>query len=84
MEKINIKGGWKQKYFDKEKQSRAASIKSKNKAAHHIQRKISSLKAKCRELKEKRSASKESDEPQYNVGNQFVGRKFKNHQKKSD
>ena len=83
-DQLNIKGGGKRKSVDKKKQSRAASIKFKNKAAQEIQCKISSLKAKCKELEEKRIASKESDEPQYNADNQFGSRKGKKQKKRSE
>ena len=65
-----------------EKQIRAASIKSKNKAAQNIQREISSLKLNCKELEENRSANEEADETQDNMGNHFGGRKRKNHKKR--
>ena len=45
---------------------------------------MSSLKAKCKELEEKMSASEESDEHQDNTGNQFGGRKDKKYKKSSD
>ena len=57
---------------------------SKNKAAPKIQCEISSLKSKFKYLKEKRSASKESDEPQYNAGDQFGVCKVNKQQKMSD
>ena len=79
-ERINIKGGGKRKSLEKEK-FRAASINSKNKAAQKIQRDISSLKAKCKELEGKRSTSREEDENEGNAGNQFGGCKG-NKQKK--
>ena len=83
MERLKIKGGGKTKYLNKKKQSRAESIRFKKKAAQKIQREISSLKYKCKELKEKRSARKEADEPQEIVGNQFVCRKVKKQKKRS-
>ena len=67
-----------------EKQIRSASIKLKKKAAQKIQRDISSLKAKCKELEEKRIAIGEVYEPQDNVGNQFGDRKGKNQKNMSD
>ena len=66
------------------KKSRAASINPKKKAAHNIQREISDLKGKCKELEEKRITSEESDEPQENAGDQFGGRKGKNQKNWSD
>ena len=61
----------------RKKQIRDASIKPKKKANQKTQRNISSLKSKCKEPEEKRSASMESDEPQDNVDDQFGGRKGK-------
>ena len=55
--RLNIKGGGRRMSLDKEKHSRDASIKSKNKAAQKIQRKILSLKAKCKELEERMKLS---------------------------
>ena len=54
---INIKGVGKCKSFNKKKQSRDASIKYKKKAAQKIQREISYLKSKCKELEEKMNPS---------------------------
>ena len=45
---------------------------------------MSSLKAKCKELEEKMSASEEEDEHQDNAGDQFGGRKGKKQQMRSD
>ena len=47
-EQLNIKGGGKRKYFDKKKQSRDVSIKTKKKASQEIQREILYLEAKCK------------------------------------
>ena len=66
------------------KQRMDASINSKNKTAQKIQREISYLKSNCKKLEENRSASKESDEPQDNVGDQFGDRTVKNQQKRSN
>ena len=55
-------------------------MKTKNKAAQKIQCEISYLKAKCKELEEKRIASGEADEPHDNAGDQFGDRKCKKEQ----
>ena len=55
--RLNLKGWGKLKSFNNEKQTKAASIKSKKKAAQEIQCEISSLKSKCKELEENMSAS---------------------------
>ena len=83
-ERLNIKGGGKCKYFDKKKHSISSYIKYKKKTAEKNQHEISPLKSKCKEPEEKRITSKEADEPQDNVGNQFGGRKGKNQQKSSE
>ena len=49
-ETLNIKGGGKCKSFDNKNRAGLHPSSQKNKAAHNIQRKISSLKAKCKEL----------------------------------
>ena len=56
----------------------------KKKADQEIQRDVSYLTSKCKQLEEKISASDESDEPQDNAGNQFGDHKGKNQQKISD
>ena len=63
MERLDIKGGGKRKLFNNKKHRRASSIKSKRKASQKIQREISCLKAKCKELKEKSITGKEADKP---------------------
>ena len=40
------------------------------------------MKAKCKELEEKKSASEEVDKPKENAGNQFGGHKGNNQQKR--
>ena len=52
--------------------------------AQKIQRDISYLKAKCKELEEEMITSEEADEHQDNAGDQFGGHKGKNNQKRSD
>ena len=56
----------------------------KKRAVQEIQREISSLRSKCKELEEQMSASEEADEHQDNVGDQFGGRKGNNQQQMSD
>ena len=56
----------------------------KKKADQEIQRNISSLKFKCKELEENIITSEETDEHQDNVGDHFGGRKGKTPQKRSD
>ena len=83
-ERLKIKGGGKLKSSDKKKQIRASYIKSKKKSSQKIQGNISFLKAKCKKLEEKRSASKEADEPQENAGDQFGCSKGKKQKKRTD
>ena len=75
---LNIKGGGKLKKLDRKRYSRANSIKFKNKVSQNIQHEISSLKPKCKELKKKRSSSKETNESQDKACNKCGGRKVKN------
>ena len=82
-ERLNIKGEGKHKSFDKKNRAGLHPSSSK-KAAQKVQHKISYLKAKCKELEEKRSTRKKADEPQENAGYQFCGRKGKNQKKSSD
>ena len=49
-DRINIKGGGKRKSFYKKNGAGLHPSSPKKKAAHKIQREISSLKAKCKEL----------------------------------
>ena len=71
---LNIKGVGNRKYFDKQNRPGLHPSSLKNKLAQKIQREISSLKAKCKELEEKTSASEEADEHQYNVCDHFCGK----------
>ena len=82
--KLDIKGGGNHKPLNKKNISGLHPSSPKKKAAQKIHREISSLKAKCKELEEKISASEKIYEHQDNAGNQFSGRKGKNKQKRSD
>ena len=82
-ERLNIKVGGKRKYFDKKNRAGMHPSSPKKKADQEIQRNISSLKFKCKELEENIITSEETDEHQDNVGDHFGGRKGKKHQKRS-
>ena len=67
-----MKCGGKQNSFDKKHIAALHPSSTEKKSAQNIQHKISSLKAKCKELEEKMSASEEEYEHLDNAGDRFL------------